>query len=156
MLKFSDESKGNVQNGIDSDVDKSAQHNLEKETLRFINNDENTAMSAEDSKGCSQVASAESLGVDNKEFSDSKETAATPRSSNQVAVTIEEKVDCTFAVGKPFVVSSDSESALPATAENKTVRAWLKDPNLYKVTSLYFFVDRSKLAYVALLYSRFS
>ena len=37
---------------------------------------------------------------------------------------------------KPSVVSCDLESALPAAVGPKTVRAWLKDPLLYKVIPL--------------------
>jgi len=95
-----------------------------------------------------------SIGVDNRGFdcSDKESTLCSP---DQVTVAKEDEVNTndvlqksseqnhdapvseTVTNKKPSVVSCDVESALPATPVPKTVRAWLKDPHLYKVITLF-------------------
>ena len=96
-----------------------------------------------------------SLGVDNKGF-DCNDKESTFCSSDQVTVAKADEVNMndvlpksseqnhdvavseTVTDKKPSVVSCDPvESALPATPRPKTVRAWLKDPHLYKVIPLF-------------------
>ena len=113
---------------------------------------------AETLGGDSQVFSlslANSLGVDNKGF-DCSNKESTFCSPHQVTVTNVDEGNMNYvlsklpeknhdvAVSEPVtnkkpsvaMVSCDLESALPATTGHKTVRAWLKDPHLYKVISL--------------------
>ena len=95
-----------------------------------------------------------SLGVDNKGF-DCNDKESTFCSPDQVTVAKVDEVNMndvlpksseqnhdvavseTVTDKKPSVVSCDLESALPATPGPKTVRAWLKDPHLYKVIPLF-------------------
>ena len=125
VLKFSVESNGNVQNAVGSGERTPGQCDTEKDDLRFRENPHNTEVLA---------ASTESLGVDNEGFS-SDETTTRPRIADQITPAIVDTVDCSVVVGKPFVVSSDPETGLPASQGHKTVRDWLKDPHLYKVTA---------------------
>ena len=95
-----------------------------------------------------------SLGVDNKGFecNDKELTFCSP---DQVTVAKVDEVNMNDMLSKSSeqnhdvavletvtnkessVVSCDLEYALPATAGPKTVRAWLKDPRLYKVIPLF-------------------
>ena len=119
VRKFSIESNGNVQNAVGSGERTPRQCDTEKDDLRFRENHHNIEVLA---------ASTESLGVDNKGFS-SDETTARPRIADQITPAIVDTVDCS-------VVSSDPETGLPESQGHKTVRDWLKDPHLYKVTAL--------------------
>lgn len=95
-----------------------------------------------------------SLGVDNKGFDcNGKESPSC--SPDQITVAKVDEVNMndvlsksseqnhdvavseTLTNKKPSVVSCDLESALPAKPEPKTVRAWLKDPHLYKVIPIF-------------------
>ena len=88
-------------------------------------------------------------GIDNNGF-DCCEREPRPWTPDQITVTNVEQIqtneitsqspemDRSTASGtsmknKPFVVSCDLDSALPAASGHKTVRTWFKDPNLYKV-----------------------
>lgn len=100
------------------------------------------------------LAVTKSLGVENKGF-DCNEVESTLCSPDQIVVTNVDEVDKSEVVAnsmeqnhrravlealsnkKPFVASSDLESAPVVPPRPKTVRAWLKDPHLYKVTSLF-------------------
>ena len=128
MLKFADESNGNFQNAEGSREKTPRQHDLEKDKLGFKENQGNTETLA---------AATESPGVDNKGFSND-ETTARPslRSLVQITSATVDKEDSNVVVDKPFVVSSDPETGLSASQGHKTVRAWLKDRHLYKVTTL--------------------
>ena len=95
-----------------------------------------------------------SLGVDNKGF-DCNDKESTFCSPDQVTVAKVDEVymndvlpksaeqyhdiavSKTVTNKKPSVVSCDVESALPTTVGPKTVRAWLKDPHLYKVIKFF-------------------
>ena len=95
-----------------------------------------------------------SLGVANKGF-DCNDKESTFCSPDQVTVAKVDEVNMndvlpksseqnhaaavseTVTNKKPSVVSCDVESALPATPGPKTVRAWLKDPQLYKVIKIF-------------------
>ena len=122
--------------------------NTAKETSGRDNNYDEEALA-----GDSQVFSlslANSLGVDNKGF-DCSDKELTFCSPDQVTVANVDEVNMNNVLSKspeknhdvavsetvtnktPSVVSCDLESALPATTGHKTVRAWLKDPHLYKV-----------------------
>ena len=84
------------------------------------------------------------IGVENKGFDyDGTElTLCFPeRITEMNTVEVHSKVDRKVASktsmnGKPFVVSAHPEPSLPPTPGPKTVRTWLKDPNLYKVIYL--------------------
>lgn len=126
--------------------------NTAKETSGRDNNYDAEALA-----GDSQVFSlslANSLGVDNKGF-DCSDKELTFCSPDQVTVANVDEVNMNNVLSKspeknhdvavsetstnkaPSVVSCDLESALPATTGHKTVRAWLKDPHLYKVIPLF-------------------
>ena len=127
-------------------------NNTAKETVGRDNNHAVETLGSD-----SQVFSltlANSLGVDNKGF-DCSDKELTFCSLDQVTVanvdevnmnTVQSKspekkhdfvVSETVTNKKLSVVSCDLESALPATSGHKTVRAWLKDPHLYKVFPLF-------------------
>ena len=78
----------------------------------------------------------ESLGVDNKGL-DYNETELRPCYPDQITVNNVGNVLSSNVKSDPLEVNSgvsnDPESALPISPAPKTVRAWLKDPNLYKV-----------------------
>lgn len=110
-------------------------------------------------------ATTNSLGVDNKGF-DCNETESTSCSPDEINVTKVDEGDIDGVESKsleqnrcvvasetsrnknPPGVSCDLESALLATPGSKTVRAWLNDPNLYKVTTLLFFTLNCVKGYV--------
>ena len=91
-----------------------------------------------------------SLGVDNKGF-DCNDKESTFCSPDQVTVAKVDEVNMNDVLSKSSeqnhdvavsetVInkkSCDLESAFPTTAGPKTVRAWLKDPHLYKVIPLF-------------------
>jgi len=99
----------------------------------------------DNSEACS-LSLTNSLGVDNKGF-DCYDKDLPTCSPDQVTVAEVNGVKKSAALSKSSeqkhndatsdsVVSCDLESALPAAAGPKTVRAWLKDPRLYKVIPL--------------------
>ena len=79
----------------------------------------NIGKGATDFKANSSV-SIEHLGVDNKGYKSETELGV-PALQNNKTKTV------------PRVTSGDLESARPVSPKPKTVRAWLKDPHLYKV-----------------------
>lgn len=86
-----------------------------------------------------------SFGVDNKAFDRGERESRPWLTPDQITVAnVEQDVSKspemdrdgasgTLMNNQPFVVSSDPEPALSPTPGPKTVRAWLKDPHLYKV-----------------------
>ena len=70
--------------------------------------------------------------------SNDKNVDRVPAPINVQAVSLETKsvpLPETEANSKPFIISRDSESALPSRKhENKTVREWRIDPRLYMVS----------------------
>ncbi|XP_068711784.1 major facilitator superfamily domain-containing protein 12-like [Montipora foliosa] len=80
-------------------------------------------------------------GVDNRGFSGSVMALNSGAPTNVPAVSLETKgvpLPDTKANSKPFIVSRDSESALPPrTHANRTIREWLADPRLYMVAVVY-------------------
>jgi len=126
--------------------------NTRKETA-----DQDNKYNEETLGGDSEVFSSSltnSLGVDNKGF-DCNDKESTFCSPDQVTVAKVDEVymndvlpksaeqyhdiavSKTVTNKKPSVVSCDVESALPTTVGPKTVRAWLKDPHLYKVIQFF-------------------
>ena len=102
-------------------------------------------------QACSS-ANNDSLGVENKGF-DVSETESSPCHVGKVtdkngyelpSSTVSPnslEMNCgtlsdSKVSSKPSNDSSDPESALPVTPVSKTVRAWLKNPHLYKVHGL--------------------
>ena len=81
-------------------------------------------------------AFTESLGVDNKGL-DCNETELRQRCPDQITVNNVGNVlssnDKSDSLEENSGVSNDPESALQVSPAPKTVRAWLKDPKLYKV-----------------------
>ncbi|KAL9983321.1 hypothetical protein ACROYT_G005470 [Oculina patagonica] len=87
-----------------------------------------------------EVEAGSSSGVDNKAF-DCSETESLP-DQNEEVFSKSPEIDPSTASGtlmktKPSVPSPDLESALQATPGHKTVRAWFKDPQLYKESIAY-------------------
>ena len=79
----------------------------------------NIGIGATDFKANSSV-SIEHLGVDNTGYKGDTELGVPALETNQTK-------------GFNPVTSGDLESALPVSLKPKTVRAWLKDPHLFKV-----------------------
>ena len=144
MLNSSNESSKYVNSSASNEDENrmsNGQQNSEKDTVR--NNQANTETLYKDFEACPSE-STRSLGVDNKGYDDN-EAKSRPSFPDEIIVTNVEEcykneeenhgvTSGTLTNSKPFVVSSDPESALPATLGSKTVREWLKDPHLYKVT----------------------
>ena len=89
-------------------------------------------------KNESQSGSSLSSGVDNKGFLDSCETESERFYPDQIKLEpVEVNLNDSQGVGvngKPSTNSDDPESARPSTsAPTMTLRAWLKNPHLYKV-----------------------
>ena len=102
---------------------------------RYGNEDETEEKSH---KYDSQSGSSLSSGVDNKGFLDSCETESERFYPDQIKLEpVEVNLNDSQRVGvngKPSTNSDDPESARPSTsAPTMTLRAWLKNPHLYKV-----------------------
>ncbi|KAM7430901.1 Major facilitator superfamily domain-containing protein 12 [Porites harrisoni] len=83
----------------------------------------NIGIGATDFKANSSI-SIEHLGVDNTGYKGDTELGVPALETNQTK-------------GFNLVTSGDLESALPVSLKPKTVRAWLKDPHLYKVAIIF-------------------
>ena len=102
---------------------------------RYCNEDETEEKSH---KNDSQSGSSLSSGVDNKGFLESCETESERFYPDQIKLEpVEVNLNDSQRVGvncKPSTNSDDPESARPSTsAPTMTLRAWLKNPHLYKV-----------------------
>ena len=126
--------------------------NTGNETAGGDNNEYDTKKSRDDSEVFS-LSLTDTVGVEDKGF-DYNANDSTSCSGNVVTVAkVDEEnmndvlsksseqnhdvaVSETLTSKKLSVASCDLESSRPTTAEPKTVRAWLKDPLLYKVIPL--------------------
>lgn len=141
VLNFTNESNKNV-NNLTSKKEKNetgdgqhlskTQQGAEKKDGVTNNQDKNKMLEEE-------VEVGSSSGVDNKAFDCSEtESKPSPPDQKEEVVSRSPEIDRSTASGtlmksKPSVLSPDLESALQATPGHKTVRAWFKNPQLYKV-----------------------
>ncbi|XP_068741817.1 major facilitator superfamily domain-containing protein 12-like [Montipora capricornis] len=115
--------------------EKTRKEDVPKENVSSLSSNFNCA--GVDNRGFSGSVMALNSGADSNNKNLDKVSAPT----NVPAVSLETKgvpLPDTKANSKPFIVSRDSESALPPrTHANRTIREWLADPRLYMVAVVY-------------------
>ena len=107
------------------------------------------------------VRREKAVGVDNHGC-DCNETESKPSSPDQIVVANVDEVDASevipnssqvhCAIESGTLVNSKPDFSSPATPEPKTVRAWLRDLNLYKVITL-FYTIKSKFIVIKVNYN---